>query len=71
MPSKSIAECNQSGCDAPAAFRFTWPGRDEAGICAFHAFALCRVADAMSLPVQIIQLLPEDYVRAAKESAHA
>ena len=29
-----LSHCNQKGCDNEAMYRFTWPGRDEAGICA-------------------------------------
>jgi len=48
--------CNQVGCGQPAVFRFTWPGRDEAGICADHAKRLEGVAAAMGCYVQLIPL---------------
>lgn len=48
--------CNQKDCDAPAAFRFTWPGRDEAGICEEHVGKLRAVADAVGLYLQLIPL---------------
>ena len=48
--------CNQNGCEAPAVARFTWPGRDEAGICAEHLPKLRGVASAMGLHLQIISL---------------
>lgn len=51
-----MKNCNQQGCDAPAAYRFTWPGRDEACICEGCAPKLRRVADAMGLYVQLIPL---------------
>lgn len=41
-------------CDQPAAFRYTWPGRDEAVVCARHAEGLRRVAAAMELHLQLI-----------------
>lgn len=56
-------KCNQSGCDNPPAFRFTWPGRDEACICAIHALKLRGVAGGIGLYVQLIQLTPDDYIR--------
>lgn len=52
MPTK----CNQQSCEVPAAYRFTWPGRDEAGICAEHVGKLRSVADALGLPLQILAL---------------
>lgn len=56
-------KCNQEGCDSPPAFRFTWPGRDEACICAIHALKLRGVAGAMGLYVQMVPLTPDDYIR--------
>jgi hypothetical protein len=50
-------KCNQQGCQNEAAFRFTWPGSDEAGICAQHAPKLDAVAQAMGLHLQVIPLL--------------
>ena len=51
-----ITTCNQNGCDRPAAFRFTWPGKDEAGICLAHSVALENVASAMGFHIQLIPL---------------
>ena len=48
--------CNQDKCSEPAAFRFTWPGRDEAGICATHAPRMRAITQAMGLYVQLIPL---------------
>ena len=47
-------KCNQGQCDEPAAYRFTWPGEDEAGICEAHAPKVRGVSEAMSLAVQLI-----------------
>lgn len=60
-------KCNQKDpeCNAPAAFRFTWPGRDEAGICIVHAVQLRNIAQAMGLYVQLIPLTAEDYLQRA------
>jgi hypothetical protein len=52
-------KCNQRSCDKPAAFRFTWPGRDEAGICADHEPKLKVIATAMGLYIQVIPLSDE------------
>ena len=43
-------------CDEPAAFRFTWPGQDEAGICIDHVDKLQNIARAMGLHLQVIPL---------------
>jgi len=48
--------CNQEGCDAAASHRFTWPGRDEAGVCAPHVDKLRAVARAMSLHLQLLPI---------------
>ena len=49
-------KCNQRGCEAVADYRFTWPGNDEAGICAEHAPKLRAIAGAMGFHIQIIKL---------------
>jgi hypothetical protein len=41
-------------CDAPAAYRYTWPGHDEGFICEEHAPKLRAVAQAMGLYLQLI-----------------
>lgn len=43
-------------CEAAAAYRYTWPGRDESFICETHSEKLRMVANAMGLPLQIIPL---------------
>ena len=53
-------KCNQQDCDNVAAFRFTWPGRDEAGICAEHAPKLSGVAATMGLYMQLIPLFDDE-----------
>lgn len=47
---------NEKHCDGPVLFRYTWPGRDEAYTCLTHAIALKNIANAMGLPLQMIQL---------------
>ena len=56
-------KCNQSGCDRPAAHRFTWPGRDEAGICEHHVAKLRAVAAAMGFSLQIIKLETDELTK--------
>lgn len=46
-------------CENPGAFRYTWPGNDEAYICAEHLPQLKAVAGAIGLYVQI-RPLPEE-----------
>lgn len=48
--------CNQRDCAERAAYVFTWPGKDQAGICAKHVGKLREVADALGLYLQIIAL---------------
>ena len=49
-------KCNQKTCENEAAYRFTWPGNDEAGICEEHVGRLRDVSEAMGLHLQIIPL---------------
>jgi hypothetical protein len=51
-----MTKCNQEGCNNPAAYRFTWPGKAEAGICGQHVQKLVQVAEAMGLPLEVIPL---------------
>lgn len=41
-------------CGRPAAYRYTWPGRDEDVICEEHSGQLRAVAVAMGLHLQLI-----------------
>ena len=41
-------------CSNDAAFRYTWPGRDESYVCQQHADKLQMVANAIGLYVQLI-----------------
>jgi hypothetical protein len=51
--------CNQNGCGLPPVARYTWPGKNEAGICGAHVVSLRNIAAAMGLPLQIIPLLDD------------
>lgn len=62
-------KCNQHECANPPAFRFTWPGKDEARICAIHAIKMRNIASAMGLYVQLIHLTPEDYITPAGDQS--
>lgn len=51
-------KCNQTNCDEPAVYRYTWPGRDEAGACETHTTMALSIAAAMGLHLQMIPLEP-------------
>lgn len=59
----AIKRCTQmlhnDQCPCLASYRFTWPGRSEAFICGECEPKLRKVADAMGLSLQIIELYPE------------
>jgi hypothetical protein len=46
--------CKQVGCQNKAAYRFTWPGYDEAGICERHAEWAGDIAEAMGFHLELI-----------------
>jgi hypothetical protein len=46
----------QRRCGEHAAFRYTWPGKDEAHICIDCATRLMTVANAIGLHLQLIPL---------------
>jgi hypothetical protein len=43
-------------CPNDAAYRYTWPGRDESFICEQHAAGLRRVTEIMGSYVQLIPI---------------
>lgn len=45
-------------CQNPGAYKYTWPGRNEAHICELHVVKLRSVANAMGLYIQI-RAVPE------------
>jgi hypothetical protein len=53
-----LTKCSQQDCQEPTAFRYTWPGQDEAGVCAKHARMMQNVANAIGMHLQLIPLLP-------------
>lgn len=48
--------CCQATCSNVGAYRYTWPGRNEAVICLVCANKLRNVASAMGIYVQLIPL---------------
>jgi hypothetical protein len=48
-------------CPEYAAYRFTWPGKDESFICEKHVVALRGIAKAMGVYVQLIPLSDKDH----------
>ena len=62
-----MIKCNQKpSCDNPPAYRYTWPGQDEAYICFKHAAWLDQVANAMGTYLQLFPLTAQDYLNAEK-----
>lgn len=53
-------KCNQAGCEKLAAFLYTWPGKDQAGICEEHAPKARGIAEAMGLYLQMIPVTVVD-----------
>ncbi len=52
--------CNQANCKNLPVLRFTWPGKDEAYICAIHSIRLLEIAQAMGLYIQLIPLTTQE-----------
>ena len=51
----------QTTCPRTAAYRYTWPGRDESFICTEHVGKLKSVAAAIGCHLQVIPLdTPQD-----------
>lgn len=49
-------KCNQHDCNDEAEFLFTWPGKDQQGICGLHSIKLASIAGAMGLHLQLIPI---------------
>jgi hypothetical protein len=47
-------------CENVAAFRYTWPGRDESFICHEHVVKLKGVAAAIGMHLQVIPVFTMD-----------
>ena len=48
--------CSQEWCGEVGAYRYTWPGQDEALICEHHVGIPRNIAKAIGMPLQIIEL---------------
>jgi hypothetical protein len=46
-------------CGEDAAYRYTWPGRNESFVCEAHALRLASVAAAMGLNLQLVPVPPK------------
>ena len=57
--------CSQKDCKNYAALKYTWPGRDQAAICAEHAPKLKATANALGLHLQLLPVTVEDHERTA------
>lgn len=53
---EGIRICGQHGCERRSAYRYTWPGRDENGVCEEHRPKLVAVARAIGLHLQLVPL---------------
>lgn len=58
-----MQSCSQPGCGQDAAYRYTWPGREEAFACAGHAGHIKHAADAMGLTMPMRFLEPIDALK--------
>ena len=47
-------------CKNPAAYRYTWAGKDEARCCVEHAAGIRRIVRSMGYHVQLIPLTADD-----------
>lgn len=43
-------------CPLLSQYRYTWPGNTEKHVCVVHALQVARVADAIGLPLQMIDV---------------
>lgn len=51
---------DEQHCTNPPAYRFTWPGKDEACICEEHVKKLRGVVEILDLHLQIIPLKADE-----------
>lgn len=56
MKSLRNQTCSQTGCDEPASYRYTWPGKKEDFICKSHVNHLSKIVNALGLTLVIIAL---------------
>ena len=51
-------QTTENTCQEYAAYRYTWPGRDEAFICSRHQQKAAALAGSMGMHLQFIPLEP-------------
>lgn len=49
-------------CNMPALYRYTWPGEKERKACVVHAWSTIRIANAIGLNLQVIELSQEEII---------
>ena len=52
-------KCIQQDCKVNAAYRYTWPGRVEAGACVEHARWITTIAESIEVHLQLIEVEPD------------
>lgn len=52
--------CGQYGCRNKGAYRYTWPGQDEALVCEAHVRKLRTVAGALGMHLQLIRVREDE-----------
>ncbi len=55
---EQLKRCNQKGCNDIPAYRFTWPGTNEAAVCENHSRYVKGVASALGMYIQLIPIEP-------------
>lgn len=61
-------KCQTNDCEEIPAYRFTWPGKDEARCCPGCMLKLVGVARAIGLHLQMVPLGISDYLERANAS---
>ncbi len=62
-----MVNTKEKRCKRPAAYRYTWPGKDEAYCCFQHALGIQGVAKAIGSHQQLIRLTPDEIIKAHAE----
>ena len=58
--------CQQPDCSNPPLWRYTWPGKDVKVACLVCGMRLKTLANTIGLPLQMIQLEVDDYLRLSR-----
>jgi hypothetical protein len=59
--------CSSTGCNGCAAFKFTWPGKDQSAVCALCAAKVRSVASSIGLRVELRSITAEEHANSALE----